>query len=259
MRDDSGCVSMLGRAAHAASGADDEPKQSAAGWVVGALNGIDCRLFDVSVALSFGNQQSLRVAVGLAHALTVTGGASGQPELELNIELLRKEMQLERVRVELSHSGAKAVVPLCTVTCLQHCLLAGCALVEPLLQLEKCTLQAVLPLFSDQAVHAPVRLAVESSPVVMSWCALQLREAGGLFMPASNATGGTDAERLEEARRVQQRQADVIAHLLTVNDELESRVEDLEASNIALSSALERHVAVVATLAAENACMLERG
>jgi len=132
--------------------------------------------------------------------------------------------------------------------------------VEPLLQLEKCTLQAVLPLFSDQAAHAPVRLVVESSPVVMSWCALQLREAGGLFMPASHAhEGGTDAERLEEARRVQQRQADVIAHLLTVNDELESRVEDLEASNMALSSALERHVAVVATLAAENACMLERG
>ena len=237
--------------------ADDEPKQSAAGWVVGALNGIDCRLSDVSVALSFGSQQSLRAAIGLAHAVTVTGGPAGGPEPELNLERLCKEMQLEHVRVELSHSGMKA--------CLHHYCgwltrsLSGCALVEPLLQLEKCTLQAVLPLFSDQAAHAPVRLVVESGPVVMSWCSLQLHEAGGLFIPASNADGGTDAERLEEARRVQQRQADVIAHLLTVNDELESRVEDLEASNTALSSALERHVAVVATLAAENACMLERG
>lgn len=75
----------------------------------------------------------------------------------------------------------------------------------------------------------------------------------------------SDAERLEEARRVQHRQADVIAHLLTVNDELESRIEELESrveeaevTNTALASALERHVAVVATLAAENAAMLER-
>ena len=113
VREDSGFVSMPGRAAHAASAADDEPKQSAAGWVVGALSGIDCRLFDVSVALSFGNQQSLRVAVGLAHALTVTDPAAGEPEAELNLERLRKEMQLERVRVELSHSGAKAVSTTC--------------------------------------------------------------------------------------------------------------------------------------------------
>ena len=136
--------------------------------------------------------------------------------------------------------------------------LTGCALAEPLLHIEKCALHAVLPLFSGENAHAPVRLAVESSPVVLSWCAQQLREAGGLFKTSGAADGVSDTERLEEARRVQQRQADVIAHLLTVNDELESRVEELEVSNTALSSALERHVAVVATLADENAAMLAR-
>ena len=103
-----------------------------------------------------------------------------------------------------------------------------------------------------------MRLSVESSPVVLSWCAQQLREAGGLFSAPADAGGVSSAEQLEEARRGAERQANVIAHLLTVNDELESRVEELEVSNIALSSALERHVAVVATLAAENAAMLER-
>lgn len=138
-------------------------------------------------------------------------------------------------------------------------MLAGCALAEPLLHVEKCALHAVLPLFSGQDAHAAVRLSVDSSPIVLSWCAQQLQEAGGLFKAPADAGGMNDTERLEEARRVQQRQADVIAHLLTVNDELESRVEELEVSNVALSSALERHVAVVATLAAENAAMLERG
>jgi len=94
------------------SAADDEPKQSAAGWVVGALNGIDCRISDVSLAVSFGSRHSLKVAVGLAHALTVTDGAAGEPEPELNVERLCKEMQLERVRVEFLHSGAKMLAPL---------------------------------------------------------------------------------------------------------------------------------------------------
>jgi len=135
-------------------------------------------------------------------------------------------------------------------------MLLGCALEEPLLHVEKCALHAVLPLFSGQDVHARVRLSVESSPVELNWCAQQLRDAAGFF--AAPADGSlNDAERLEEARRVQHRQADVIAHLLTVNDELESRVEELEVTNTALASALERHVAVVATLAAENAAMLE--
>lgn len=84
---------------------DDEPLDGAAGWVVGALNGINCRLVDVSVALSYGNQQSVRVAVGLAHALTVAD-TSGSSPAELSVEQLCKEMLLERVRVELSHSGA---------------------------------------------------------------------------------------------------------------------------------------------------------
>ena len=137
-------------------------------------------------------------------------------------------------------------------------MLAGCALAEPLLHIEKCALHAVLPLFSGQDAHAPVRLSVESSPVVLSWCAQQIREAGTLFKAPADAVGASDTERLDEARRVQQRQADVIAHLMTVNDELGSRVEELEVSNVALSTALERHVAVVATLAAENADLLER-
>ena len=144
-------------------------------------------------------------------------------------------------------------------------MLPGCALAEPLLNVEKCALHAVLPLFTGQDAHAPVRLSVESSPVVLSCCAQQLREASQVFAASAVAGAMSDAERLEEARRVQHRQADVIAHLLTVNDELESRIEELESrveeaevTNTALASALERHVAVVATLAAENAAMLER-
>ncbi len=235
--------------------AADEPSQGAAGWVVGALNGINCRITDVSVALSYGNQQSVRVAVGLAHALTVTADGASAESAELSLERLCKEVLLERVRVELSHAGAQACFAphACELT---H-VLAGCALAEPLLHVEKCALHAVLPLFSGQDAHAAVRLSLESSPVVLSWCAQQLQEAGALFKAPAAAGGMSDTERLEEARRVQSRQAEVIAHLLTVNDELESRVEELEVSNIALSAALERHVAVVATLAAENAAMLE--
>ena len=91
--------------------ATDEPSEGAAGWVVGALNGINCRLVDVSVALSYGNQQSVRVAVGLAHALTVPpdGEAVASPP-QLSLERLCKEVLLERVCVELSHSGAKVAL-----------------------------------------------------------------------------------------------------------------------------------------------------
>ena len=62
---------------------------------------------DVSVALAHGDeQQRVRVAVGLAHALTVADAAEAASSVEPSLERLCKEVMLERVRVELSHSGA---------------------------------------------------------------------------------------------------------------------------------------------------------
>ena len=133
----------------------------------------------------------------------------------------------------------------------------GCTVTEPLLHISECSLHAILPLFSADEAHAPVRLSLETSAATVACCAAQLNDLRSLLVPPGAGSKDAVAEQLDEALRLQERQAQVIAHLLAVNDELETSNGELRTANVALSAALERHVAVVSTLAAENAVMLE--
>jgi hypothetical protein len=107
--------------------------------------------------------------------------------------------------------------------------------------------------------HTLVRLQLANGPLAVACCSAQLQELGSLLgLPRTHAAHNKDgADALEEAQRIQSRQADVIAHLLAVNDELTASNCELREANAALASALERHAAVVSTLASENAAMLE--
>jgi hypothetical protein len=104
-----------------------------------------------------------------------------------------------------------------------------------------------------------VRLQLGVGPLAVACCPAQLLELGSVLgLPRAHAAHSEDgADVLLEAQRIQSRQADVIAHLLAVNDELTASNCELRTANAALSSALERHAAVVSTLATENAEMLE--
>lgn len=144
---------------------------------------------------------------------------------------------------------------------------AGCApAADPLLRVESCSLQAILPLFvDDDDAPLPARLRFEASPLLVSYSAAQLDALFGVFRNADssgrikhNSACASCSSALVEAQQEQSRRADVIAHLLALNDELASSNAELRAANCALANALERHVAVVSTLASENAAMLER-
>ena len=104
-----------------------------------------------------------------------------------------------------------------------------------------------------------MHLSLNASPVTLACCVAQLHAVSGMLLAPASAGGAADAaDALGEALRVQDRQADVIAHLLAHNDELATSNDELRTANAALAAALDRHVAVVSALAEENAALLER-
>ncbi len=135
---------------------------------------------------------------------------------------------------------------------------AGCSQAEPIFRVEECSLHAVLPLFCAQGVHSPFTLLIEPRQVALACCSTQLDALSSLLArkpAAAVSQGGADAA--DDAEQVVDRQAAIIAHLLTLNDELAASNCELRTENATLASALERHVAVVASLSSENADMLE--
>ncbi len=127
------------------------------------------------------------------------------------------------------------------------------------MQVDKCSLQALLPLFHGPSAHAAVRISLNVTPVEVAVCVAQMNAIGGLLsrQPGELCSEGVPQAENELLRELD-RQADIIAHLLERNDELAAERNELREANAVLSCALERHVAVVATLAAENAAMLEQ-
>jgi hypothetical protein len=90
--------------------ADDAPAPdagSATGWLVGALNGFNCRLVDVTVALE--SSPTVCVTCELAHLRTTADvqQADQAAAEQTLVERLCKELLLQRVAVKVAHAGQR--------------------------------------------------------------------------------------------------------------------------------------------------------
>lgn len=104
---DSRCVLSCGRLL--CQDADDAAAPGSS-WLVGALNGFNCRLVGVSVTSVFGAQRTLRVACDQAQART-----AADTDTDPTLEQLCKQVSLQSVSISFTHAGA-----VCACTRVHH-------------------------------------------------------------------------------------------------------------------------------------------